>query len=319
MSTATEENSSELQAVIEKFFKNNVTWSLLKFLQYRKGVDDFTYDKTKEHRLYKRALTVLANDQARTYLLRLRWVQGLEYVPVPRQLRDILTTPELRVISITQLDGYVPTGCQATSRVMDDKSSENVFNFWTRIEEKCYEDKINIARTDGVLHIFKATNQSQQLVTNIQHQDLLGLYQSRDEQVIDMCFLYFTAQTFMIYSVYHLSPIRHSSKEDNPFIEAEDIIIDDVPCEFLSKMETRQMIYTWERLMCLYFFGIIGINSYSNTMIDHFGLPLLDEIHQKFTPEQQILDSNSEATFRKAVKMAMNGSRDVENSQASNL
>jgi len=46
-------------------------------------------------------------------------------------------------------------------------------------------------------------------------------------------------------------------------------------------------------------------------MIDHFGLSLLDEIRKNFTPVQQIsLDSNSEATFRKAVKMAMNGSRD---------
>jgi len=40
-------------------------------------------------------------------------------------------------------------------------------------------------------------------------------------------------------------------------------------------------------------------------------LSLLDEIRKNFTPVQQIsLDSNSEATFRKAVKMAMNGSRD---------
>jgi len=46
-------------------------------------------------------------------------------------------------------------------------------------------------------------------------------------------------------------------------------------------------------------------------MIGHFRLSLLDEIHQKFKPEQQIvLDSNSETTFRKAVKMAMGGSRD---------
>ena len=43
------------------------------------------------------------------------------------------------------------------------------------------------------------------------------------------------------------------------------------------------------------------------------GLSLLDGIYQKFKSEQQItlvLDSNSETTFRKAVKMAMSGSRD---------
>ena len=53
---------------------------------------------------------------------------------------------------------------------------------------------------------------------------------------------------------------------------------------------------------------LLASDSYSSTMIDHFGLQLLDEIRKNFTPVQQIsLDSNSEATFRKA---AMNGSRD---------
>ncbi|CAB4389571.1 unnamed protein product [Rhizophagus irregularis] len=46
-------------------------------------------------------------------------------------------------------------------------------------------------------------------------------------------------------------------------------------------------------------------------MIDHFGLSLLDEIHQKLTPDQQkLLDPDSEVTFRKSIKMAISGSRD---------
>ncbi|CAG8618541.1 2319_t:CDS:2, partial [Acaulospora colombiana] len=38
-------------------------------------------------------------------------------------------------------------------------------------------------KADGILHMFKATNQSQQHVTNIQHQDLCSLYPSRDGEV----------------------------------------------------------------------------------------------------------------------------------------
>jgi hypothetical protein len=41
------------------FFNRNDTWSLFKFLQYRKGDEDFTHDREEEHRLYKKALEVL--------------------------------------------------------------------------------------------------------------------------------------------------------------------------------------------------------------------------------------------------------------------
>ncbi|KAG9287596.1 hypothetical protein G9A89_019657 [Geosiphon pyriformis] len=44
-------------------------------------------------------------------------VQGLEYVPVPGQLRDTY------VIAITQLDGFVLLGCQTSSRVMNERTS----------------------------------------------------------------------------------------------------------------------------------------------------------------------------------------------------
>ena len=60
-----------VQEVIRDFFKNDSSWSLLPFLQYRKGVDSFTYDKAKENRLYKSALDLLSkdDDQARKCLL----------------------------------------------------------------------------------------------------------------------------------------------------------------------------------------------------------------------------------------------------------
>ncbi|CAG8497203.1 4307_t:CDS:2, partial [Paraglomus occultum] len=137
----------------------------------------------------------------------------------------------------------------------------------------------------------------------------------------------------------------HPLEEENPFIEEEtDIIIDDVPCEFSFKNgdpvddlhmgETNvSLIFrnyqkqslniardkglfvesNVQEILSLSSILLLASNSYSNTMTDHFGLSLLDEIHQKFKSEQQIiliLDSNSETTFRKAVEMALSGSRD---------
>ncbi|CAG8834761.1 5116_t:CDS:2, partial [Gigaspora margarita] len=50
-------------------------------------------------------------------------------------------------------------------------------------------------------------------------------------------------------------------------------------------------------------------NSHSNIMINIFGSPLLDQIHQEFMPAQQIvLDPKCESTFRKVIKMAMKNS-----------
>ncbi|GES96050.1 hypothetical protein RCL_jg392.t1 [Rhizophagus clarus] len=83
MSTSGEEMSDgsllqlQTEETIEKFFKKNKTWSLLKFLNFRAENDDFTCNRRKEHGLYKKALNVLT-----TY-----------------------------VTAITQPDAYVPTGC----------------------------------------------------------------------------------------------------------------------------------------------------------------------------------------------------------------
>lgn len=62
-------------------------------------------------------------------------------------------------------------------------SDPNVAIFWKEIDhQRELKDQIDIARADGILHIFRATNQSQQHVTNIQHQDLLDLYPLEDRQ-----------------------------------------------------------------------------------------------------------------------------------------
>ncbi|CAB4459849.1 hypothetical protein RhiirA5_506713 [Rhizophagus irregularis] len=113
--------------------------------QYREGVDDFTYDKVKEHMLYKSALNLLSkdHDQARKCLLNFE----------------------------------------------NERSSGNVHNFWTTIEKKRYGDRIGIARADGVLRMLEGTTAGQQHVFNIQQQDLLGLYQSGDNDLTNTSML----------------------------------------------------------------------------------------------------------------------------------
>ncbi|CAG8469247.1 24200_t:CDS:2 [Gigaspora margarita] len=87
----------EVQEALEHFFKNATNYSLINFLNFRAEAYDFTYNKRREHLLYKKSLEILAinDDLARTYLSDFA-VQELEYIPVPGQLRDVLTTPDTR-------------------------------------------------------------------------------------------------------------------------------------------------------------------------------------------------------------------------------
>ena len=71
MSTAASmKETLQLQVLLDGFFKKNKIWSLASFLMYRAKVDEFTYDKVREHNLYKKSLTLLSrdNDQARICL-----------------------------------------------------------------------------------------------------------------------------------------------------------------------------------------------------------------------------------------------------------
>ncbi|RIB27915.1 hypothetical protein C2G38_2159303 [Gigaspora rosea] len=65
----------------------------------------------------------------------------------------------------------------------NEKSSVVVKVFWLEVEKRIYEKQISIVRADGILNILKATNKSQQLVMNIQHQYLSGLYSNVQDDV----------------------------------------------------------------------------------------------------------------------------------------
>ncbi|CAG8743856.1 6792_t:CDS:10, partial [Gigaspora margarita] len=62
-------NSQIIPQEAKDFFKNNSTWSLLKFLQYRERTESFTYEKDKEHMFYKSLLTMISDEQAQLCLL----------------------------------------------------------------------------------------------------------------------------------------------------------------------------------------------------------------------------------------------------------
>ncbi|CAG8564233.1 6184_t:CDS:1, partial [Scutellospora calospora] len=115
------------------------------------------------------------------------------------------------------------------------------------------------------------------------------------------------------------SPMIYPLEEESLFVdekEDKDIIIDDIPCEFSFKNgDPVDDLYVEETNVSLLFRNyqnqslniardkslfvksniqeilslssiiLLASNSYSNTIIDYFGLSLLDEIYQKFKPE----------------------------------
>ncbi|RIA84851.1 hypothetical protein C1645_742008 [Glomus cerebriforme] len=144
------------------------------------------------------------------------------------------------------------------------------------------------------------------------------------------------------------SPVELPKLTDNPFLEEEEdeeddiIAINDIPCElsfeyeesdndfFLGKTNVSQLFRKYQNesiriaknggllveshvqeILSLSSILMLTPNSHSTTMIDLFGSPLLDQIHRKLMPIQQIvLEPKCELTFRKAIKMATNKSCD---------
>ncbi|UZO18267.1 uncharacterized protein OCT59_009584 [Rhizophagus irregularis] len=130
---------------------------------------------------------------------------------------------------------------------------------------------------------------------------------------------------------------------DNPFLEESDFIlsIDDIPQGLTFKDENSvddfymgdinvSSLFRYyqnqslklardkglfvetnvHEILSLSSILMLSPNSHSTLMIDSFGSPLLDQIHQELIPTQQVLDSESESKFRKAIKKANKNSRD---------
>ncbi|RIA97794.1 hypothetical protein C1645_732186 [Glomus cerebriforme] len=94
-------------------------------------------------------------------------------------------TAEIAKINTCEAEELIATRPTRDPYKQNERSSGNVLNFWTTIEKKRYGDRIGIARADGVLRMLEGTTAGQQHVFNIQQQDLLGLYQSGDNDLTD--------------------------------------------------------------------------------------------------------------------------------------
>ncbi|CAG8640659.1 6591_t:CDS:2 [Ambispora gerdemannii] len=140
------------------------------------------------------------------------------------------------------------------------------------------------------------------------------------------------------------SPTLHSLPIDNPFVVEEDedgiIIIDDVdelcfndedPENDLKigEINISQLFRKYQNesakiaktdglfvesnvheILALSSIFLLIPGSYSKTMVNIFGSPLLDEVYQQFKPVQQTaLDSECESNFRKVIKQATKESR----------
>ncbi|GES77813.1 hypothetical protein GLOIN_2v1660456 [Rhizophagus clarus] len=86
---------SKLQVIIKEFFNQNNNWSLLKFPKYRETTNDFTYEKDREHMLYRKSLDLLSkNDKAQSYIQNFK-VAGYNFTltnKVTQQISQIKST-----------------------------------------------------------------------------------------------------------------------------------------------------------------------------------------------------------------------------------
>ncbi|RIB03391.1 hypothetical protein C2G38_2225182 [Gigaspora rosea] len=129
---SSEPAESQIAAVIEEFFKI-MFWSLIKYLQYRKEAEDFTYSKRKELRLYRSSSKIEVGSK-------------LEYVPC-----DMLTNPS----------------CQLPSPWLIEKSSEAVKNFWILIDKEHSKHVIENIQLDYAKRVLNDTNNETHQICDI--------------------------------------------------------------------------------------------------------------------------------------------------------
>ncbi|CAG8678446.1 3463_t:CDS:2, partial [Acaulospora morrowiae] len=338
---SSEPTESQIIVAIEEFFKDTGTWSLIKFLQYRKEVDDFTYSKRREHRLYKSALKALSGDQAEICLLNFEVGEG-----------------ELRLPS----DAFVPS--------VEEKFSETVKNFWILIDKERFKHEIENIKLDYTKRVLSDTNnethQIRTIVTdnaiktlkhalegdesNKERKKSVSVKEER-AHCPDTSSTIPPSQPPELTNSGYTTPLPRSptsndslidppmlvDRINNPFLDEDEVddilVIDDVDdlC-FMNgnpaddyKIEGTNVSYLFRKyqnnsrniakteglfvesnvheILSLSSIFLLIPDSHSRNMIDIFGSPLLDEIHQQIMPTPQIaLDSECEAKFRDAIR-----------------
>ncbi|CAG8559466.1 17256_t:CDS:10, partial [Dentiscutata heterogama] len=131
-------NSQRIPQEVKDFFKNNSTWSLLKFLQYRERTESFTYEKDKEHMFYKSALTMISDEQAQLCLLNFEVKYMRCVIPQPA---GFVLAGERGVRLPSALLNILHVSCHDAIGWRE-KISQSVDNFWSEIEKKHLKDNI---------------------------------------------------------------------------------------------------------------------------------------------------------------------------------
>ncbi|CAG8712066.1 1499_t:CDS:2 [Funneliformis caledonium] len=333
---SSEPTESQITVVIEGFFKTTVTWSLIRFLQYRKEVDDFTYSKRQEHRLYRSALKALSDDQAETSLLNFEPSSAITqpdaFVPLVVSLCPVLCNLYLDV-ALSLVDPII----------LDEKSSEAVKNFWLLIDKERSKHEIENIQLDYTKRVLNDTNnethQIRTVATNnaiktLKHA-LEGDESNREKKKKSVSRKERAHSPALNYSL--VEPPMLVDRINNPFIEKDEVddilVIDDVDDLYfmdgdpaddykieeinvsqlfrkyqnnsvnISKTEGLFVESNIHEILSLSSIFLLNPDSHSRKMIDIFGSPLLDKIHQRIIPTQQTaLDAECEAKFRDAIK-----------------
>ncbi|CAG8710083.1 9928_t:CDS:10 [Cetraspora pellucida] len=162
------------------FFVNNSTWSLLKFLKYRAGTESFTYEKDKEHLLYRSALISISTEQAQTCLLTF---EPAGFVLAGERGVHLPSAP-LNILHVS---------CHDATDWKRERSSKSVGNFWNEIEknrlndniEKSSLEYINETISDAVKDSKTARNylsdELESFVTNSKKRDCSLMENSQDQ------------------------------------------------------------------------------------------------------------------------------------------
>ncbi|RIA85522.1 hypothetical protein C1645_808223 [Glomus cerebriforme] len=321
---SSEPTESQITIVIEGFFKTTVTWSLIRFLQYRKEVDDFTYSKRQEHRLYWSALKALSDDQAETSLLNFEDEKSSEAVKNFWLLID--KERSKHEIENIQLD--------YTKRVLNDTNNET-HQIRTVATNNAIKTLKHALEGDESNREKKKKSVSRKERAHCPDTSRTIPLSQQSEFINSGCTTPSPHSPALNYSL--VEPPMLVDRINNPFIEKDEVddilVIDDVDDLYfmdgdpaddykieeinvsqlfrkyqnnsvnISKTEGLFVESNIHEILSLSSIFLLIPDSHSRKMIDIFGSPLLDKIHQRIIPTQQTaLDAECEAKFRDAIK-----------------
>ncbi|CAG8724916.1 17225_t:CDS:2, partial [Dentiscutata heterogama] len=134
-----------MEEMTDFFKKTRSNWSLINFLQYRRKQEDFSYDKTKEHSDYKKALETLIGCVDYTNKAK-KWLDTFEWIT--------------RSFGVLELRARIRLAIETNER-----SSKSVNKFWMTVNEELIDSKIKNEENEYDLTL--TTNVNKQMGTYV--------------------------------------------------------------------------------------------------------------------------------------------------------